>query len=177
MNSDKEQTRYFGYSINPDEALYQKGECLTFKVDSVNYGAGVIVDYSKDEGGQWYGLCFTQYLDSKKPTIEDIKKSKFMGRKVRSTLDAEGYFSGLDVEFINDSLVKTSEKIKSVGRINFDKTKLRYGSEAATNKLTDMIGSFHCRRERRILPPDDYRDMMNLKLRKEEYLPVVNYIK
>src|SRR5690349_6941492 len=77
------------FPIGPKELLYQKGDCLAFKVESGKVIAGLVVNCSKDEGGIWYGICFTDYLDSVMPLMSGVKSGQLYGRKIESSVDAK----------------------------------------------------------------------------------------
>ena len=175
----EEDSRAKFLPIDIKELSYKKGDCVSFQIDSLNYGVGIVVDYSKDEGGLWYGLCFTDYYDTVQADLLKIKDKKIFGRKVESTLDENGFYTGLDIEFVNDSCLKFNEsKITTIGNLTLNTKKIKYGSEGATNDYSEMLYTFKYGLEKRILPPDDYREHRT-KLndhRPEEYFTLTDFI-
>ncbi|MFI5219784.1 MAG: hypothetical protein ACHQNT_09875 [Bacteroidia bacterium] len=171
-----EQAKFF--PVDPSELIYKKGDCLAFKIDSSNYIAGIVMNFSKDEGGLWYGFCFTDYLDTIIPDISTIKSKNIYGRKIQSTIDDKGYFVGLDFEYMSDSCIKSlNEKSKLIGNLKLDTTKIELGSEGATRDYSEFIEMFKFGRKRRLLPPDDYREILKLdKFRPDEYFSVNTFI-
>lgn len=173
---NEEQGKFF--PISPDELIYKKGDCLAFKVDSGKVIAGIVLDFYKDEGGLWYGICFTDYMDTIIPTIATIKLKKLYGRKIQSTVDTKGYFIGLDLDFLGDSCIKSlNKKMQLIGNLKIDTTKIELGSESATNNYNEFIEEFKIGRERRLYPPDNYREQLKFdKFRPDEYFLINNFI-
>ena len=166
------------FSIDPKELLYKKGDCLAFKVDSGKVIAGLVVKCSKDEGGIWYGICFTDYFDSVMPSISGVKSGQIFGRKIESSVDAKGYFVGLDVDYLSDSCIRSLKtRVKKVGSLKLDSTKIEMGSMSATGDFNQFTQFFKLGRERRLSPPNDYRDQMKHdKFRPDQYFPVNSFI-
>ena len=171
----EEQGKFF--RIDPKELLYKKGDCLAFKVDSGKVIAGLVMDFSKDEGGLWYGICFTNYLDTVIPSIPTIKSYHLYGRKIESTVDAKGYFIGLDLEFLSDSCIRSlNKKVELIGNFKLDTTRIEMGSQSATGDFNQFIQFFKLGRERRLSPPDDYTEQFKLdKFRPDEYFPISHF--
>ncbi|HYV95404.1 MAG TPA: hypothetical protein VE978_26760 [Chitinophagales bacterium] len=166
------------FPVNESELIYKKGDCIRVKIDSGNYIAGIVLDFSKDEGGLWYGVCFTNYLDTIAPDISTIKSAKLFGRKVQSEIDARGYFIGLDFCFILDSCISSlDEEIKLLGNIKLDNAKIRLGAETTASTYYRLVAAYKWARGRRLLPPDDYRRQFKLdKFRPEEYFYVKEFM-
>ena len=165
--------------IDSTELNFEKGDCISFKVDSILVGVAIVIDFSKDVGGLWYGLCFTDYLDSVTPELSKIKNQRLVGRKIESSLDRNGFIIGLDIEFINDSCFRDNPDLfKHIGKLTLVCDKIKFGAKGATNDYNDMITVFQYGRERRKTPPDDYRDHLKKlnKFRPDEYFEVKDYI-
>lgn len=165
--------------IDPKELIFQKGDCISFNVDSINKGAAIVIDYSKDEGGLWYGLCFTDYLDSLTPNLSQINERKIFGRKIESSLDKNGFIIGLDLEFVNDSCIKLNKtKFQNIGNLSLRNEIIKYGAYGASNDYSKMLYVFHRGIEKRITPPDDYREHRTKlnNFRPEEYFLLKDYI-
>jgi hypothetical protein len=165
------------YPIDSKELTYKKGDCLSFSIDSGRYITGIITDYTKEEGGLWYGICFTNYLDTITPNISTILTSRLCGRKVHSGI--AGYYIGIDNEYVTDSCLKTwNKKVKYIGNIPLDTNKIKIAAEGGTDNYSRLIEDYKYNRERRSTPPDDYRAhlwKMN-KFRPDEYFPVSYFI-
>jgi hypothetical protein len=165
--------------IDSTELKFKKGDCISFTIDSNLIGAAIVIDFSKDEGGLWYGLCFTDYLDSVQPDLLKIKNQRLVGRKIESSLDNNGYIIGLDTEFVKDScFLLNVDHIKVIGNLTLKTDKIRLGAQGATKDYKDLISSLQYGRERRKTPPDDYRDHIKKldKFRPDEYFKVTDYI-
>jgi len=161
--------------IDKRELKFKKGECLAFKADSFNYGVAIVIDFSKDEGGLWYGLLFTNYLEKSIPKTDSIINQKLFGRKIRSTYDKKGYFVGLNLEFVKDScFIENADKYISIGFLSLDSTKIAYGSQGASGDYDEMIEAFRWGLDLRIEPPEDYRDYKSS--RTDEYFELRDYI-
>ncbi len=164
--------------IDSSSLMYKKGDCLAFKLDSSTYGAGIIFDSSKDEGGLWYCLLFTDYVSPSKPAIDSIKNHKVFGRKVESSLAPQGYEVMIDGEFLNDSMVSKGNNFILLGNISLnDKAKL--GAYGATSKISGLIQAFKNGQSRRTSPPDNYHDQIKKlnTFRPEEYFNVKDFLK
>ena len=137
-----------------------------------------MIDYLKDEGGLWYGLCFTDYLDSVQPDITMIKKQRLFGRKIASSLDKNGFIIGLDTEFVNDSCFQLhKDQFKLIGSLILKNDKIKLGAQGAT-KIKRVCLHISNMGERRMTSPDDYRDHVKKldKFRPDEYFKLLDYI-
>jgi hypothetical protein len=137
-----------------DELKYKRGDCFAFKASDSTYGCVVVFDFSKDEGGIWYGTFFSSYDSPNMPTIADVRAGRVMGRKIASSLDKEGYTTCLDGEYIIDSLFLDKTKFNLIGNINLKN--IDYGSRAAIANMTNLRMSFHQAKQDRLKEPDHY---------------------
>lgn len=162
-------------TVDPCELKFKKGDCLEFKIDSLTYGVGVVIDFSKDEGGIWYGLLLTDYESTSKPTIDSILSGQFLGRKIESSLNIKGFEIGIDSEYILDSLLK--DNFSLVGNLSLN-NKVRIGSQGATSDMDGLIQALKNGKKRRLTPPDDYRDHLSKMdtFRPDEYFEVKDFI-
>ncbi len=162
-------------TVDPSELKFKKGDCLEFKIDSLTYGAGVVFDFSKDEGGIWYGLLLTDYESTNKPTIDSIINGRFLGRKIQSTLNDKGFVIGIDTEFILDSLL--TENFSLVGNVSLN-DQVKLGSQGATSDMDGLIQKLKNGKERRLSPPDDYREhlLKSNNFRPDEYFDVKDFV-
>jgi hypothetical protein len=163
-------------TVNPSELRFKKGDCLEFKIDSLTYGVGIVFDFSKDEGGIWYGLLLTDYESSNKPTIESIVNARFLGRKIQSAINDRGFEIGIDTEYILDSLL--TENFSFVGNVTLN-DKVKLGSQGATSDMDDLIQKLKNGKERRLSPPDDYREHLSEpnNFRPDEYFDVKDFVR
>jgi hypothetical protein len=162
-------------TVDSAELKYKKGDCLEFKIDSLTYGVGIVFDFSKDEGGIWYGMLLTDYESTNKPTIDSILNKRLLGRKIHSSLNDIGFEIGIDTEYILDSLLK--DNFTLVGNVSLsDKVKL--GTQGATSDMEGLIQKLKNGKERRLTPPDDYRDHLTKqgKFRPDEYFELKNFL-
>jgi hypothetical protein len=162
-------------TVNPSELKFKKGDCLEFKIDSLTYGVGVVFDFSKDEGGIWYGLLLTDYESTNKPTTDSIINGRFLGRKIQSTLNDKGFEIGIDTEYVLDSLL--TDNFSLVGNLTLS-DKVRLGAQGATTDMDGLIQTLRSGKERRLNPPDDYREHLTKsdKFRPDEYFDVRDFI-
>lgn len=162
-------------TIDPTELKFKKGDCLEFKIDSLTYGVGIVFDFSKDEGGIWYGLLLTDYESTNKPTIDSILNRRFLGRKIQSSLNDKGFEIGIDAEFILDSL---ASNFSLVGNVTLN-DKVKFGAQGATSDMSGLIQAMKNGKEKRLNPPDDYREHLTKldKFRPDEYFDVKDFIK
>jgi hypothetical protein len=163
-------------TVNPSELRFKKGDCLEFKIDSLTCGVGIVFDFSKDEGGIWYGLLLTDYESSNKPTIESIVNARFLGRKIQSAINDRGFEIGIDTEYILDSLL--TENFSFVGNVTLN-DKVKLGSQGATSDMDDLIQKLKNGKERRLSPPDDYREHLSEpnNFRPDEYFDVKDFVR
>jgi hypothetical protein len=162
-------------TVDPNELKFKKGDCLKFKIDSLTYGAGVVFDFSKDEGGIWYGLLLTDYESQDKPTIDSIINRRFLGRKIQSSLNDKGFEIGIDTEYIVDSLL--TENFSLVGNVLLN-DKVKLGSQGATSDMDGLVQKLKNGKERRLSPPDDYPEHLSKSnnFRPDEYFDVKDFI-
>lgn len=130
--NDDDDYEVKNFPIDAKELTYKKGDCLAFDFDSgKQYIAGIITDYSKDEGGLWYGICFTDYSDTIIPSISTIATQNLYGRKVHSSVDAKGYYICIDNEATTDSCLKAwIKKVRYIGAISLAVDKIEIGAMA-----------------------------------------------
>lgn len=162
-------------TVGPSELKFKKGDCLEFRVDSLTYGVGVVFDFSKDEGGIWYGLLLTDYESMTKPTVDSILNKRFLGRKIQSSLNDKGFEIVIDTEYILDSLLM--DNFSLVGNLTLN-DKVKLGAQGATSDMDGLIQTLKNGKERRLNPPDDYREHLTKldKFRPDEYFDVSDFI-
>lgn len=165
----------FGYAFSK-ELKYKIGDCLYFKSSDSTYGCVVVCDFSKDEGGIWYGAFYSAYDSTLIPTIQSIGEGKVMGRKVQSFLNTKGYEECLDGDFIIDTLFTNTSLFTPIGNIEL-KGDIHLGSNGAATTLADLRRSFHRGREFRMKPPDNYKDHLTKldNFHPEEYFEMKDF--
>ena len=170
-------------SINPKELIYHKGDVLAFEVDndSIMTGVAVVTGFSKEADDSthiWYNLVCTDYLAKPMPTLKQLKQYRLFGRKVESSINPAGYYTGLDMEAVrNDCLVDNARKFHLIGRLPLDTTAVKQGSQGATSSYKQFINSYLYGREKRRLPPDNYTAFPKQEnFRPDEYFPIQNYL-
>ena len=162
-------------TVDPSDLKFKKGDCLEFKIDSLTYGVAVVFDFSKDEDGIWYGLLLTDYESTNKPTTDSIINRRFLGRKIQSSLNDKGFEIGIDTDYVLASLL--TDNFSIVGNLTLNE-KVRLGAQGATSDMDGLIQTLKNGKERRLNPPDDYRDHLTKlgKFRPDEYFDVKNFI-
>ena len=162
-------------TVDPSELKFKKGDCLEFKIDSLTYGVGIVFDFSKDEGGIWYGLLLTDFESPNRPTIDSIVNGRFLGRKIQSSSNDRGFEIGIDTEYILDSLL--IENFSPVGNVPLN-DKVKLGSQGATSDMNGLIQKLKNGKERRLSPPDDYREHLSKSnnFRPDEYFDIKDFV-
>ena len=162
-------------TVDPTELKFKKGDCLAFRLDSLTYGVGIVFDFSKDEGGIWYGLLLTDYESNNIPTSESVMHGRFLGRKIESAIDEKGFEIGIDTEYVIDSLL--TSHFSMVGNLTLH-NKIRIGAQGATSDMQGLIQKLMDGKERRGSPPDDYREYLTKsnQFRPDEYFDVRDFL-
>ena len=60
------------------QPAFEKGDCLTFKLENGNYGGVVILEAIKDSESAWNLIAITQINQSKKPTKKDFENAEVL---------------------------------------------------------------------------------------------------
>jgi len=139
----------------------------------------IVLAHSKDETGIWYGIGFTNYLSNKVPDLSTIRNKKIFGRKIESSIEEDGFSKGLDVVFVDDSLFNDNpSKLKFIGRLNLDPKEVKLGSQQATSDYNDLISAFSYGTEKRLTPPDHYKQHLTKldSFRPDEYFNLIDYL-
>lgn len=159
-----------------DSLIFTKGDVVAFYYDSTSYGSGFIDEITKDEGGIWYKLIFSDLQKQTVPDINEFRKSRVFGRKILSSLSAKGYEIGLDGEFVLDSCINyNKEKFILIGKIKPRKAEYHGGSYGVSTEYPDLIDRYKLGLQNRMNPPEDYRDVLKSK-RTEEYFEMSDII-
>lgn len=129
--------------IDPRELMYHKGDVLAFAIDSTTNGAAIVTGYSKEADDSthiWYDLVFTDYAAKQPVSVEQLKSRRLVGRKVATSLNSAGCYTGLDIEAVrNDCLVKNAARFHLLIHLSLDTTLVKYGSEGACSDYNDLI--------------------------------------
>jgi hypothetical protein len=161
--------------VNPNEFLYKKGNLLAINMDSNNISIGFIADITKDEGSDWYGICFTNYSES---TVIDTAKIQYLnvyGRKIASSIEKAGYIKAIDVFFLNDSTIRaSSKKIKVIANLQLQQN-IKIGTRAAARRFEELVVLYKEGRRQRLQLPDDYRSFYKENFRPDQYLPLRDF--
>jgi hypothetical protein len=164
-----------GQTIDQNELLFKKGDCLEFKIDSLTYGVGIVFDFSRYEGGIWYCLLFTDYESTNKPTIDSILHKKFLGRKIEYPQNKTGYQIMLDGAFVRDSLM--TDNFELVGNISLNNNG-RLGDQKPISKMNGFVQLY--KNAKQIVTSAnkyslDFRNQS--KFRRDEYFDLKDFVK
>jgi hypothetical protein len=161
-------------AIDQNELLFKKGDCLEFKIDSLTYGAGIVFDFSRYEGGIWYCLLFTNYESTNKPTIDSILHKKFPGRKMENPQNEKGYQIMLDGAFVRDSLML--DNFQLVGNISLN-TNGRLGEQKPTSKMNGFVQLYKNEQQRLTFANKNSVDFTSrMKFRQNEYFDIKDFV-
>lgn len=110
--------------LNLSEFTYAFGDKIKFVFDN-NERQGVIIDFSEDEGGKWYGICF-------------LNKEELFGRQIPSG------FSGdcvdlLDVSYLNEAAI---DMLSKIGTYDINIEKVGIGARNSASKLESLEGDY-----------------------------------
>lgn len=144
-------------SPSAKELKYKLGDCLSFKAGDTSYGCVVVCDFSKDEAGIWYGVFYSNYNGTVRPTTSDIKNGKVMGRKVHSSSNEQGFIKGLDGDFLNESLFSDAGNFTFIGNVQL-KDKIYLASEGAIDSMSFLRMEFADKIKIRLKAPDHYTE-------------------
>jgi hypothetical protein len=163
-------------TIDQNELLFKKGDCLQFKVDSVTYGVGIVFDFSRYERGIWYCVLFTDYESTNKPTIDSILDKKLLGRKMENFQVERGYQIMLDGAFVRDSLMP--DNFELLGNISLNDNG-QLGEQAPTSKMDRFIQLYENGQERRLTSTISYpEDVKNQrKFKRDEYFDLKDFVR
>ncbi len=155
--------------------MYKEGDCLAFRIDSFHYGVAIVHDLSKDEGGIWYGLLLTDYESTQKPEIDSMSNRRCFGRKIESSLNAQGYEKALDAQYVRDSLLPGHFSV--IGNLPIRRG-IMIGEFGASAKMHEFITALKTGKQRRLQPPDDYRAYLRKldTFRPEEYFTLNEFV-
>lgn len=100
------------------------GDIIRFKINNTVVKA-IILDFDKDEGGIWIGMCF-------------IKGNKLFGRQIPSGYNGN-CMDLLDCTYLNTTALKSFEKIKTE---KIDIRKISIGSNSPATNLSDILRDY-----------------------------------
>jgi hypothetical protein len=111
--------------IDIDKLPVKFGQILKFEKDSIIINA-VVIDFNKDEGGIWVGLCF-------------INNNKLFGRQIPSGLINTKCLDLLDLTYLN---IKGLEQYQIVDNLMIAKHKIGIGSMSPATDLNGLRQTF-----------------------------------
>ncbi len=101
------------------------GQILKFNGDSAEMTA-IVLDFSKDEGGQWIGVCF-------------IDQNRLFGRQIPNGLINKKCLDLLDLTYIQRDGLIDFEVLET---ITVNKTKIGIGSQSPASSFSEIKRDF-----------------------------------
>lgn len=136
------------------------GQILQFKIDSIIINA-VVIDFDKDEGGIWIGLCF-------------INNNKLFGRQIPNGLINTKCLDLLDLAYLN---INGLEEYQIVDNLKIDKNKVGIGSSSPVSDLLALKRTFDYGIEQRKKEQVPYnKGLTDLNPVRECYFEIVKII-
>lgn len=102
------------------------GQILRFKKDNRVINA-IVLDFDKDEGGIWIGMCF-------------INKAKLFGRQIPNRWINATCLDLLDLQYLN---YKGLKQYQIIDNIKVDKDKVGIGSITPILNLTELMEEYN----------------------------------
>jgi hypothetical protein len=112
--------------IDTTELKFKFGQVVNFDVDSQQISA-VVLDFDKDEGGIWYGLCF-------------LDEGKLFGTQIPSGLVNTICIDLLDLTYLNDSTV---HEFEIQDNLQVDISKVGVGRISPVTNYVDLAYDFN----------------------------------
>lgn len=107
------------------DPIFEKGECLTFKLSNGNYGGGLVLEADEETGFGYNLIVTTRISNVDKPTVKDFKNSKVLGASFGNWKNEPKVTWFLPDRFKTEY----SELFESVGKIIVDKKYTPNGNE------------------------------------------------
>ena len=126
MSNEKNQNDFFKPNwkgLNLENFSLEFGEEIELESHKIR---GVVLDFSKDEGGKWYGVCF-------------LNKENLFGRQIPSGFSKD-CIDLLDFTFIHQSII---DSLKRNGKRKIDINKVGIGSIDAAKEIEEIIISYN----------------------------------
>lgn len=102
----------------------QFGDVISFDINNTTANA-IVLDFNKDEGGIWIGICF-------------INNNKLFGTRIPSGYNGD-CVSLLDCAYLNSNALKQFKKIKTE---IIDINKIGIGSTSSATNFDDLLASY-----------------------------------
>ena len=111
--------------ISKKEPIFEKGSCLTFKLENGNYGGGIVLE-SDFETGFGYNLIVTTRINqTNKPTVSDFKKCNVLVASFGNWKDESKVTWYLPKKYKKDF----AELFENIGKIPIERKYTPNGSE------------------------------------------------
>ena len=109
--------------LNHENFALELGEEIELESDKIK---GVVLDFSEDEGGKWYGICF-------------LNKKKLFGRQIPSGFSKD-CIDLLDFTFLHQTIINS---LKRNGKREIDINKIGKGSIDTAKGIDEIIRSYN----------------------------------
>jgi hypothetical protein len=140
--------------IDPNELIFKKGDCLAFNIDSLTYGVALVFEVTKDGGGIWYGILFTDYSSPEIPHEGAVRNRRLLGRRMEEKLPDEPTDILLEGEFVNAELISEENSFSLVGNVRFNE-QAHFGLYGACDDFAGYVDAFKTALDKRTKPPED----------------------
>ncbi len=144
--------------IDLTEIKYRNGDYVFIK-DSIFYYSGIILDFDKDNGGIWIGICFTNYKDTIKPDLATVENFKLFGRQIPNGLINTTSIDCFDLAYLNENGLKNdTSKFGIIGKVEYNTSCVNVGSISPSDDLHGLINFYNIGFKQRQKKPDDCKD-------------------
>ena len=110
-------------SLTLNKFNFEFGDIVNIKSDQQI--SGIIVDFTEDEGGRWYGLCFTY-------------GNYIFGRQIPNGLNGE-CIDLLDISYLND---RSDSILIKKGNLKLDFHKIGIGSISPAKNYEELVRDY-----------------------------------
>lgn len=109
--------------------VFQVGDCVGLRIEDKQFLLCLLATTFQNRNDFNYGFAFFEGIHSSVPDKIDPKKAFIFGHKVPSTLEARGYYVGLDLTYVEHSdLLKIRDQFKLITNHPIDNSKIKSSS-------------------------------------------------
>jgi len=140
--------------LEASELVFKKGDCLAFNIDSLTYGVALVFEVTKDQGGIWYGILFTDYSSPDVPNESLVRERRLLGRRMEKKLPGEPTDILLEGEFVNEFMVAEENTFSVMGNVRFNE-QAHFGLYGACEDFAGYVKAFKTAMDKRTKRSDD----------------------